>query len=140
MIFRTLSLYKRNQSMNQRDKQLQVNGGKSFFSFVCFLLIMVVGFTACNENANTNKPVAPPAPTTPAPQPTTTPSAQPGQTIPLNQQVTMEVAKAVMVTVELDFDKGKVPSIADALKLVERQSKPDDGQGRTFSILDAYGE
>jgi hypothetical protein len=44
-----------------------------------------------------------------------------------------------MVTVELDFGP-KIPSIADALQQVERRSKPDDGKGRTFAILDAYGE
>lgn len=51
----------------------------------------------------------------------------------------MEVNKAVMVTVDLDV--GPQPtSIAEALTLIERQYKPDDGQGRTFAILDAYGE
>jgi hypothetical protein len=44
-----------------------------------------------------------------------------------------------MVTVELDFGP-KTPSIAEALQQVERRSKPDDGTGRTFAILDAYGE
>jgi hypothetical protein len=52
---------------------------------------------------------------------------------------TMEVATAVMVTVELDFGP-KVPSIAEALKEIERLYQPDDGIGRTFAILDAYGE
>jgi hypothetical protein len=51
----------------------------------------------------------------------------------------MDVAKAVMVTVELDFD-GKIPSITQALTDVERRYQPDDGQGRTFAVLDAYGE
>jgi hypothetical protein len=52
---------------------------------------------------------------------------------------TMKIAQAVMVTVELDFG-GKIPSIAEALQQVERGYSPDDGVGRTFSILDAYGE
>jgi hypothetical protein len=52
---------------------------------------------------------------------------------------TMEVAKAVMVTVELDFGK-KIPTIAEALREIERRHQPDGGQGRTFAILDAYGE
>jgi hypothetical protein len=52
---------------------------------------------------------------------------------------TLEVAQAVMVTVELDFG-ATVPSIANALREIERRSKPDDGVGRTFAILDAYGE
>jgi hypothetical protein len=50
----------------------------------------------------------------------------------------MEVAQAVMVTVELDFGP-KVPSIADALKDIERRSEPEDGLGRTFAVLDGYG-
>ena len=52
---------------------------------------------------------------------------------------TMNVATAVMVTVELDFGP-KIPSIAEALAEVERRYVPDDGYGRTFAILDAYGE
>jgi len=51
----------------------------------------------------------------------------------------MDVAKAVMVTVELDFGP-KVPTIAEAITQVERRYQPDDGMGRTFAILDAYGE
>src|SRR5205814_6745391 len=52
---------------------------------------------------------------------------------------TLEVAQAVMVTVELDFG-AKIPSIATALLDIERRYEPDDGKGRTFAILDAYGE
>jgi hypothetical protein len=51
---------------------------------------------------------------------------------------TMEVAHAVMVTVDLDFGK-PIPTIADALREIDRSYRPDDGQGRTFAILDAYG-
>jgi hypothetical protein len=51
----------------------------------------------------------------------------------------MEVNRAVMVTVELDFGS-PVPTIAEALKQVERRYRPEDGNGRTFAILDAYGE
>jgi len=51
----------------------------------------------------------------------------------------MEVAQAVMVTVELDFGANR-PSIPQALREIERRYDPDDGQGRTFAILDAYGE
>src|SRR5262245_56624875 len=56
-----------------------------------------------------------------------------------NTLSTMEINRAVMVTVELDFGKN-IPTIAEALKLVERRYKPDDRRGRTFAILDAYGE
>ena len=52
---------------------------------------------------------------------------------------TMQVAEAVMVTVELDFGS-EVPSIVDALKEIDRRYHADDGQSRTFAILDAYGE
>jgi hypothetical protein len=51
----------------------------------------------------------------------------------------MEVAQAVMVTAELDFSN-KPPTIAQALLEIERHYEPADGRGRTFAILDAYGE
>jgi hypothetical protein len=50
----------------------------------------------------------------------------------------MEVAQAVMVTVELDFG-AKLPSIAEALQEIERRHEPADSKGRVFAILDAYG-
>lgn len=52
---------------------------------------------------------------------------------------TMEMNQAVMVTQELDFGK-TVPTIAEALQSIERRHQPEDGTGRTFAILDAYGE
>lgn len=52
---------------------------------------------------------------------------------------TLEVAQATMVTVDLDFGK-PVPTVAAALQQIERRSEPDDGQGRTFAILEATGE
>src|SRR5216117_2183571 len=51
----------------------------------------------------------------------------------------IEVAEALMVTVELDFG-ATVASIKEGLKEVERHHEPEDGRGRTFAILDAYGE
>jgi hypothetical protein len=51
----------------------------------------------------------------------------------------MEVAKAVMVTVELDFGK-RMPTVAEALREIERRHQPDQGNERTFAVLDAYGE
>lgn len=51
----------------------------------------------------------------------------------------MDVNTAVMVTVELDFG-GPPPSIAEAITQIERRHQPDTGSGRTFAILDAYGE
>jgi hypothetical protein len=79
-----------------------------------------------NQNANASMSSAPLAPDNSAPTPAT-------------ELVTMDVAKAVMVTVELDFGP-KTPTIAEALNQVERRYQPDDGQGRTFAVLDAYGE
>lgn len=55
------------------------------------------------------------------------------------EPVKMRVAQAVMVTVELDFG-GQPPAIAEAIQQIERNYAPDDGAGRTFAILDAYGE
>ena len=51
----------------------------------------------------------------------------------------MSVNEAVMVTVDLYFGP-QIPTIAAALREIERRSQPDDGIGRTFAILDAYGE
>lgn len=81
--------------------------------------------------ATTAAPVASPAPASPAPANTSGKPAPPLET--------MEVAKAVMVTVELDFGP-RIPTIAEALNHIERRYVPDDGSGRTFAILDAYGE
>lgn len=90
------------------------------------VVVVLVGKTNRTPTASRTTP------TTPAPSPTE-------QTAPSSELVTMDVAKAVMVTVELDFD-GKIPSITQALTDVERRYQPDDGQGRTFAVLDAYGE
>src|SRR5213593_4113281 len=51
----------------------------------------------------------------------------------------LQVNEAVMVTVELDFGPN-IPSVAEALRQMERHYQPADGKGRTFAILDAYGE
>lgn len=55
------------------------------------------------------------------------------------EPIKMKIAQAVMVTVELDFG-GQTPSIAEAIQQIERGYAPDDGAGRTFAILDAYGQ
>lgn len=55
------------------------------------------------------------------------------------EPIRMTVAQAVMVTVDLDFGGASV-TIADAIQQIERGYVPDDGVGRTFAILDAYGE
>src|SRR5258705_4948097 len=53
---------------------------------------------------------------------------------------TMEINQAVMVTLDLDFGGGQLPTIAEALQQIERRYAPSEGTGRTFAILDAYGE
>ena len=52
---------------------------------------------------------------------------------------TFEINQAVMVTQDLEYS-GKLPSVAEALLDVERRHQPDDGRGRVFSILEAFGE
>jgi hypothetical protein len=65
--------------------------------------------------------------------------AAPSPSRPVESLPILEVAQAVMVTVELDFGP-KPPTIAQALREIDRRYEPADGQGRTFAILDAYGE
>jgi hypothetical protein len=104
------------------------------------ILILPALVAACGPRPNDNAaaknaaPVANAAPTpiTPAPA---APPAQSGEP----ETATMEVNKAVMVTEELDLGK-PVPSIPQGLAQIERRYKPDDGVGRTFAVLDAYGE
>jgi hypothetical protein len=81
--------------------------------------------------------VAPPATNAAAPS---IPAAAPAPPDPPPSLLggTMEVNTAMMVTVELYFGP-EVPGIAEALQQIERRYKPDDGAGRTFAILDAYG-
>jgi hypothetical protein len=43
-----------------------------------------------------------------------------------------------MVTVELDASKAGA-TIAEAIAKVERRQHPDDGKGRVFAVLDAFG-
>ena len=56
----------------------------------------------------------------------------------LKEPVKMNIAQSVMVTVELDF--GRPATIPEAIQQIERGYQPDDGVGRTFAVLDAYGE
>jgi hypothetical protein len=53
---------------------------------------------------------------------------------------TTEINQAIMVTVDLDFGAGPPPTIAEAMPQIERRYEPADGPGRTFAILDAYGQ
>jgi hypothetical protein len=94
------------------------------------LLTLVAG--ACGDDSG-SKPA--PAPAAPKPATPTAPPQAPGVTTSNDQQQVMEVNKAVVVTVEIPG-----ASIAEALRNVERRHQPADGQGRTFALLDAYGD
>jgi hypothetical protein len=99
------------------------------------LLALLAG--GCADSSG-SKPTSAPKPTPPQTQPsstTTTPLQTPGVTTSNDQQQTMEVNKAVVVTVELPG-----ASIAEALGNVERRHQPADGKGRAFAVLDAYGD
>ncbi len=83
---------------------------------------------------------AKPAATAPSAVPTN--AAQPATPPPAADPAApnkMNIAQAVMVTEELDFGQ-PVPTIAQALLEIERGYVADDGVGRTFAVLDAYGE
>lgn len=110
-------------------------GGVAFAAVVLALII-----------AGRNTPTAPPAPSptpatpaSPAPSSSSAPAAAPGKDTNAPEMNYMETNKAVMVTVELDFG-AKPPTIAEAINEIERRYEPEDGKGRTFAILDAYGE
>jgi len=99
----------------------------AFFAIVAITAVLAVKFARGKQpgpqsvNASTN---------TPAQNAPNSTNAEPGS---------LEVAQALMVTAELDFGP-TVPSIAEALSQIERRSEPADHVGRTFAVLDAYGE
>jgi hypothetical protein len=105
---------------------------------VAVVAAVIILAVRASRTSSSSKTLPPPQAAAPAPTPA--PAVIPAPTTSsASELVTMDVAKAVMVTVELDFG-GKVPSIAEALTQIERRYQPDDGQGRTFAVLDAYGE
>lgn len=54
-----------------------------------------------------------------------------------NALPTIEAAQSVVVTQDLDFGP-QPPSLAEALRELDRRSQPADGRGRTFAILEAF--
>ena len=54
------------------------------------------------------------------------------------QPKTMETGKPVVVQFGIAFDQ-RVPTVAQVLTQIERRHAPDDGEGRTFAVLDADG-
>src|SRR5712691_731690 len=71
-------------------------------------VLALVTLSACARSEPQRQTTFPPAP---APAP----ASLPDQPKPASELVTMDVAKAVMVTVELDFGP-KIPTIAEALR------------------------
>lgn len=126
---------------NRRSGAAQINKAgadnrRRWIPVVALLVVAgIVAVALLATRANRTAPSSKALPPAPAPQPA--PVAEP--TKPASELVTMDVAKAVMVTVELDFGP-TIPSIGEALTQIERRYQPDDGQGRTFAVLDAYGE
>lgn len=102
-------------------------------------LACVAALIAAYANRDRPAPAAtvPASGSLPSNAPPAAPPAAPAGSVPEPTE-TMEVAKAVVVAAELDFG-GRVPSVAEALTQIERRSKPDDGRGRTFAVLDADG-
>jgi hypothetical protein len=95
------------------------------------LVIGVIVLLVIGAVALTRKPKAPPMSAAVSPA---TNSSSVDTNLPF-----ILVNQALMVTVELDFG-GPVPSVAEALRQIERRHQPDDGRGRVFAILDGYGE
>ena len=126
--------------MSKKQKPSAPYKKQSSWAVPAVVLIVLV-FGACvflltqrsAESPTVSSPVANTT-ATPLPAPTDSNTSQ-NPTEPL----TMEVAKAVMVTAELEFPEG-IPTIGAALSQIERRYKPDDGVGRTFAILDGYGQ
>ena len=95
-------------------------------------LLIVGALAGCGGSNDSSTTQVQPRIPTPPPTPAPPAGAEP-------EWNTMEVAKAVMVTADLDYG-AKPPTIAQALNDIERRHQPADGAGRTFAILDAYGE
>jgi hypothetical protein len=140
---------KNKQKNTESKSSLPSSGNAMWFVIGVVSVLAILGIIyLLSKPSGTNQPVpgatTQPAPTLPTTANTNTnPVAQqtpptPPQTKDNSELTTMDVAKAVMVTVEEDF--GKNATIASALQQVERRYTPDDGSGRTFAILDAYGE
>jgi hypothetical protein len=90
-------------------------------AWVAGVVVIAVAVLAVTKKAHAPKEIAPPS-----------------TNAPLSS--TMEINQAMMVTVDLDFGGGRLPTIAEALPQIERRYAPAEGTGRTFAVLDAYGE
>jgi hypothetical protein len=142
-----------NMAKNRRKRQAQPIQSKSSSTKKVWVIAVLIGMLTLavasalvmskggNEARSPQPATAPPSAAAPAITPPALAVPTPAQPTPPGAAAmeTMEVARAVMVTQELDFGP-KVPTIGEALKDIERRYVPDDGVGRTFAILDAYGE
>lgn len=136
---------KNKQKNTQSKSSLPSSGNALWFVVGVVTVLAILGVIYMLSKPSSTPQPTPTATTQPVqtppatPNTNTNPAAQtPPQTKDSSELTTMDVAKAVMVTVEEDF--GKNATIASALQQVERRYKADDGTGRTFAILDAYGE
>lgn len=124
----------------KRSSSSKKHAGSNVRWIIAVAAVLVIG--AAMALFLSSKPTSETRPAPPAklaPQPAPPPPSQETETRPPSALLTMEVAKAVMVTADLDFG-GRPPSIAEALREIDRRYTPIDGTGRTFAILDAYGE
>jgi hypothetical protein len=99
-------------------------GAVQWAGIIAAALLVVVAVFAFNRK---------PVPVTPGTQPAAS------STVAQTNLPSIEINQALMVTVELDFGP-QIPSIAEALREIERRHQPDSGSGRVFAVLDAYGE
>ena len=120
-------------------------GAKQWLALGAMVLMLSAAATIFYRNRISNTasvstpPVAAPTEAVAAAVPTQPPTVPPTAPNVGATPYQMTIAQAVMVTEELDLGQ-PVPSIAEALQQIERGYAADDGKGRTFAILDAYGE
>lgn len=106
---------------------------KGAFLYVAAAVIAAVAATIALKRPPKQPPAAGAVASAPAPARST------GLDTNVSMTSTIEINQAVMVTVDLDFGSGPLPTIAEALTQIERRYESADGTGRTFAILDAYG-
>lgn len=94
--------------------------------------------TASPKKGQSPAPLSPTAVKKERGSPPSGPSSLAGRLNNAPKMMTMKINEAIMVTAELDF--GKPPSVAQALREIDRLHQPADGVGRTFAVIDAYGE
>lgn len=102
------------------------------------LVIAIVVVAMLNSGGNRGDTPTPAAPTggatnsSQAAVPAQGTNAPPAEAVPA-----MDSHQSVVVTQDLDFGPAR-PTLAEAVAQLERRSTPDDGQGRTFAILEAF--